>query len=153
MLEDKIINNSFDNVEYGVESSRASGISISPFVSDRYEESTSDNIEEIYLRKRINEKMIELYEESPYFAKYGKERKLEKADIPEIYYTFKSELRKDNSYNLVQIFCAIAEFFELNYKSLYNDIISLEDKAEILENLRESYGLEAQMTAKSKRLF
>lgn len=153
MLEDKIINNSFDNVDYGTESLKQSGISISPFVSDRYEESISENIEEIYLRKRINEKMVELYEASPYFSKYGKEKKLEKADIPEIYYTFKAELRKDNSYNLVQIFCAIAEFFELNYKTLYNDIISLEDKAEILENLRENYGLESQMSSKSKRLF
>lgn len=153
MLEDKIINNSFDNVEYGTEMSKTSGIAISPLVSDRYEESISDNIEDLYLRKRINEKLIVLYEHSPFYEKYGKEKKLEKADIPEIYYTFKSELRKDNSYTLAQIFCAIAEFFELNYKTLYNDIISLEDKAEILENLRESYGLDNQMTSKSKRLF
>lgn len=151
MLEDKILNNDYNSVDYGTE--KGSAIAISPFVSDRYEESISENIEELYLRKRVNEKLVELYEASPYFKKYGKEKKLEKADIPEIYYTFKAELRKDASYSLVQIFCAIAEFFELNYKTLYNDIISLEDKAEILENLRESYGLETQMTTKSKRLF
>ena len=52
----------------------------------------------------------------------------------------------------MQIFCAIAEFFELNYKTLYNDIISLEDKSEILEALQESYGLESTLSS-SKKLF
>ena len=89
----------------------------------------------------------------PYFKKYGREaKKLEKRDISDIYYTFKDELKKKDSYSLVQIFCAIAEFFELNYKTLYNDIISLEDKSEILEALQESYGLESTLSS-SKKLF
>lgn len=153
MLEDKIINNSYDAVEYGTESLRSSSISISPLVSDRYEESISENIEEIFIRKKLYEDVANIYEESKYFEKYGKEyKKLEKADVSDIYYTFKGELKKKNDYSIVQIFCAIAEFFDLNYKTLYNDIITIEDKAEILENLRETYGLEKEF-AKSKKLF
>ena len=153
MLEDKIINNSYDAVEYGTESLKPTSISISPLVSDRYEESISENIDEVFLRKQLYEDVANIYENSKYFAKYGKEyKKLEKADVADIYYSFKNELKKTNDYNIVQIFCAIAEFFELNYKTLYNDIITIEDKAAILENLKETYGLEKEF-AKSKRLF
>jgi len=53
---------------------------------------------------------------------------------------------------LIKIFCAIAEFFDLNYKILYNDILTLEDKVKILDQLEKEYGLEKQFT-KSKALF
>ena len=36
MLEDKIINNSFDNVDYGTESLKQSGISISAASLERF---------------------------------------------------------------------------------------------------------------------
>ena len=97
--------------------------------------------------------MAEFYEASEFYAKYGQDcKKLEKADISNVYYTFKHLLLEKDNYNLVQVFTTIAEFFELNYKTLYNDIISLEDKAEILEILRDMYGLDNQF-AKSKKLF
>lgn len=153
MLEDKIINNSYDAVDYGQEALSQSPIAINPLVSDQYEESISENIEDIYTRKKLFNQMNELYEASEFYSKYGKEcKKLEKADISNVYYTFKRQLLQKDNYNLVQVFTTIAEFFELNYKTLYNDIISLEDKAEILEILREMYGLESQF-AKSKKLF
>lgn len=153
MLEDKIINNNFDNVEYGTEALSQSPIAVNPMVYDRYEESLSDDISEIYTRKKMYEDLAEIYEASPYYQKYGKEvKKLEKRDIGDIYYSFKDELNKRDSYTLVQIFCGIAEFFDLNYKILYNDIISLEDKAQILEILQEAYGLESDL-GKSKKLF
>ena len=153
MLEDKIINNNYDNVDYSYGFTSSTPIAISPLVSDRYEDALSEDIGELYARRHIYEDVAEIFEASPYFQKYGREtKKLEKRDVSDIYYTFKDELKKKDSYSLVQIFCAIAEFFELNYKTLYNDIISLEDKAEILEILQESYGLESTLST-SKRLF
>jgi hypothetical protein len=153
MVEDKIINNNYDSVEYGTESLRQTSIAISPLVSERYEDSISDNMEEVFVKRRLYEDLLEIYENSKYFQKYGKDyKKLEKADVSDIYYTFKAELKTKESYNLVDIFCAIAEFFDLNYKTLYNDIASLEDKAELLEILQENYGLERQF-GKSKKLF
>ena len=122
-------------------------------MSDQYEEATSENIEDIYTRKNLYNQMSELYEASEFYEKYGQDcKKLEKADISNVYYTFKRQLLEKDDYNLVQVFTTIAEFFDLNYKTLYNDIISLEDKAEILEILRDMYGLESQF-AKSKKLF
>lgn len=153
MLEDKIINNNYDNVDYSYVFTSSAPIAINPLVSDRYEDTLSEDISDLYVRRHIYEDIAEIYEASPYFQKYGKEtKKLEKRDVSDIYYTFKDQLKKKDSYSLVQIFCAIAEFFELNYKTLYNDIISLEDKAEILEILQESYGLESTLSS-SKKLF
>ena len=152
-MVDKIINNSYDAVDYGQEALSQSPIAINPLVSEQYEEATSENIEDIYTRKNLYNQMSELYEASEFYEKYGQDcKKLEKADISNVYYTFKHQLLEKNDYNLVQIFTTIAEFFDLNYKTLYNDIISLEDKAEILEILRDMYGLESQF-AKSKKLF
>ena len=152
-MVDKIINNSYDAVDYGQEALSQSPIAINPLVSEQYEEATSENIEDIYARKKLYNQMSELYEASEFYEKYGQDcKKLEKADISNVYYTFKHQLLEKNDYNLVQIFTTIAEFFDLNYKTLYNDIISLEDKAEILEILRDMYGLESQF-AKSKKLF
>lgn len=152
-MVDKIINNSYDAVDYGQEALSQSPIAINPLVSDQYEEATSENIEDIYTRKKLYNQMSELYEASEFYEKYGQDcKKLEKADISNVYYTFKRQLLEKDDYNLVQVFTTIAEFFDLNYKTLYNDIISLEDKAEILEILRDMYGLESQF-AKSKKLF
>lgn len=152
-MVDKIINNSYDAVDYGQEALSQSPIAINPLVSDQYEEAISENIEDIYTRKNLYNQMSELYEASEFYEKYGQDcKKLEKADISNVYYTFKRQLLEKDDYNLVQVFTTIAEFFDLNYKTLYNDIISLEDKAEILEILRDMYGLESQF-AKSKKLF
>ena len=152
-MVDKIINNSYDAVDYGQEALSQSPIAINPLVSDQYEEATSENIEDIYTRKNLYNQMSELYEASEFYEKYGQDcKKLEKADISNVYYTFKRQLLEKDDYKLVQVFTTIAEFFDLNYKTLYNDIISLEDKAEILEILRDMYGLESQF-AKSKKLF
>ena len=153
MLEDKIINHSYDAVDYGQEALSQSPIAISPLVSEQYEEAISENIEDVYTKKKLYNQMAEFYEASEFYAKYGQDcKKLEKADISNVYYTFKHLLLEKDNYNLVQVFTTIAEFFELNYKTLYNDIISLEDKAEILEILRDMYGLDNQF-AKSKKLF
>ena len=153
--EDKILNNNYDSVDYGTESlNRHGGISITPMVSDRYEESTTENIDEVIMRKKINSQLAQLYEASPFYQKYGQDcKKIDKSDLTDIYYTFKSQLSDtEEHYTIVQILCAIAEFFELNYKILYNDILTLEDKAAVLESLEDTYGLE-QKYAKSKKLF
>lgn len=153
MLEDKIINNNFDNVEYGTEGLHGGLIEIDPRVRDNYEESTSDNIEDIYTRKKIYDDLMSMYESSPFYQKYGQNiKKLEKKDMSDVYYTFKEKLLAHNDYSIIQIVCAIAEFFEMNYKTLYNDVLSLEDKAAVLEGLQETYGLDNNFS-KSKKLF
>lgn len=153
-MQDKIGNSSYDNVEYGVERTTQTPIQIDPYAEDMYEEATSENIEEIYIKRKMMDVMNEIYEQSEYFSKYGgvKPKKVERSDLFGIYYYFKDELRKRSEYTIVQIFITIAEFFDLNYRTLYNDILTLEDKVEILDHLSDEYGLERQF-AKSNPLF
>ena len=47
MLEDKIINNNYDNVDYGYGFTSSTPIAISPLVSDRYEDALSEDISEL----------------------------------------------------------------------------------------------------------
>jgi hypothetical protein len=153
MLEDKIINNNFDRVEYGTECLRGGTIEIDPKIKDRYEEATSENIEDVYTRKKLYNDLSNLYRSSKFYEKYGQSmKKLDRKDMIDVYYTFKEALMAKSEYSLVQVVCAIAEFFEMNYKILYNEILSLEDKATVLEGLQELYGLESNF-ANSKRLF
>lgn len=152
-VEDKIMNNSYDNVEYGTGGTSQQAISINPVVEDMYKESTTEHIEDLYVNKKLMEDLHDLYEESEYYKKYKKHaKKIERSDIFGIYYYFKDKLKEKEEYSTVQIFCAIAEFFDLNYKVLYNDIIALKDKVDILETLSTQYGIEKEFL-NTRRLF
>lgn len=152
-MEDKIINNNFDSVEYCTECLKGGTIEIDPKLRDRYEETTSENIEDVYTRKHLYNDLMNMYMKSKYYEKYGQDcKKIERRDMMDVYYTFKEQLMEKKDYSLAQVVCAIAEFFEMNYKTLYNDVLSLEDKARVIEDLQEIYGLESNF-ANSKRLF
>jgi hypothetical protein len=57
MVDDKILNNSFDDVEYGIERTTQQSISILPQVAYMYEESTSENIEDLYTNRKMRDLM------------------------------------------------------------------------------------------------
>jgi len=152
-MEYKIINNSFNSVEYGTDSLKSTQIAINPAVSDVYEESTTSSIEDVYTRRKMESEIMDMYERSEFYKKYGNEyKKVDRCDMSPIYYYFKDEFMKIGTYNAVEIFLCIAEFFDMNYKILYNDIISLEDKGRILSTLEETIGLDS-IFEKSYRLF
>lgn len=147
MVDDKILNNSFDDVEYGIERTTQQSISILPQVAYMYEESTSENIEDLYTNRKMRDLMSGFFENSPFYEKYSVEAKrLERCDMFDVYYYFKDRLMEVGEFNNVQIFCAIAEFFDVNYKVMYNDVIALEDKVVILEQLSEMYGLKKKFS-------
>lgn len=149
----EIINNSYEDVDYTNDRFTQNTLSIDPMVSDNYKESLSDELDEVYNLKQLEEFLGEFYENSPWFAKYGRNaKKIERGDISDIYYYFKEKLESVKIFNIVHILCAICEFFDLNYKYVYNDIVSLRDKANILESLEDKYGLEDYFK-KSVKLF
>ena len=67
-------------------------------------------------------------------------KKIEKGDLTSIYYYFKNILEEHN-FDEMESFCAIAEFFKLNYKLLYDDVISIESKAKILNALKDNFNI------------
>jgi hypothetical protein len=147
MVDDKILNNSFDDVEYGIERTTQQAISILPQVAHMYEESTSESIEDLYTERKMRNLMADFFEASPFYEKYsGESKRVERSDLFDMYYYFKDRLNEIGEFNSVQVFCAIAEFFDVNYKVMYNDVIALEDKVVILEELSEMYGLKKKFS-------
>lgn len=202
-----ILNNSYNSVDRGDErTSQSSTITISPLI-DTYEESTTEDITNLYSTAKLYDILYDTFQESPFFEKYGKPvlkkkykqeteekitndfvigdeddsneppfydeqedsddyneengnmygiddytkdasimekyifKNVEKTDIPQIYYYFKDIIVGKHGYNELEAFCAIAEFFKLNYSYLYHDVISIESKAKILEILKENHRL------------
>lgn len=149
----EIINNSYEDVDYTNDRFTQSTLSIDPMASENYKEILSEDLDEIYNLKQLDEALSELYINSPWYSKYGTNiKKVERGDMSDIYYYFKERLENTKMFSIVHIFCAICEFFDFNYKYVYNDIVSLRDKAHILEALEEKYGLENYFS-KSVKLF
>lgn len=140
----EIVQNSFDDTERG-EYITPQSLTVSSAVSANYQETLSENVDELYEDKALEDLMYEIYLQSEWYNKYKNENKrIERKDMSEIYYYFKNEIINHYNYNIVQTFCAICEFFDFNYKLVYNNIISLKDKAEILETLEEHYNVDKQ---------
>lgn len=96
-----------------------------------------------------NNEEIDLENEIPQNMEDYDFLKIEKNDISDIYYYFK-ELLEEQNFDELECFCAIAEFFKLNYKSLYDDYISIESKAKLLNALKEEYNIKFE---KNNKLF
>lgn len=130
-----------------------SEIRVSSAVENQYIEATTDNISDIYVNRTIDEILYEIFLISPYYEKYNMSvKKIDKKEVPGLWLYFRDELRRTTkNINTVQILCAIAEFFNLDYNILYNDIISITDKSEILETVQNIYGYENEL--KCNKLF
>ena len=147
--EDKILNNSYNSGELNFEFFD-NDIKIDPKVEDKYKEYSSENIIELRTFELLNERIYEIFQDSPYLKKYSQPKKVDKKDMYEMFYYFKEHLEKENTYTTMEIFIVLAEFFQINYKYLYNEI-SVSDKEDILKELNEKYNIENKM--ETKKLF
>lgn len=117
----------------------SSSIRINTLVSDIYEDINGDIIK-ARLDILINEKMYELFSESPYYEKYNTDKKVDKADLVNMYYYFRNLLLAEDKYTLSQIFICFAEFFNVNYKILYSEVCVM-DKDTLIRELSENANL------------
>lgn len=149
MKEDKIINNSYNTGEINYEN-LSKDIKVDPRAEHKYDEYSTENIIELRTKKYLNEKLYELFLESSYYKKYKSYKKVDKRDMNELYYYFKNKLTPLKTFTIMQTFIGIAEFFQINYKYLYNEIGVL-DRECILKELNEKYNLQNRI--ESKKLF
>ena len=142
---DKIFGNSWDAKD--PEHLGFGAIAPDPTMAEQYDETLTNDIIELYTNRITDDLMHNLYMTSPFYEKYEKNfKKIEKCDIYNIYEYFRNALRQSNSnLNIIQIFISIAEFFELNYDKLYNDIIPVKDKSLMLQTLGDVYGHRSKM--------
>ena len=151
-----ILHNNYNNYDYSKDRGpTAPPIALNHDAYSLYEEATSEDITEIYTRNKLNELMHELFLESQWVDKYGGDNrnKVEKCDMSDIFYYFHNKLLEMYKCNEVDVFCTIAEFFDMNYKILYQDILTIETKIRVLNTLKETKGLSKEFGTRENRLF
>lgn len=147
--EDKVLNNAFNQGEQNYE--EFSGVmKVHDSVLSLYEDQLGDNIVEHRNTKLLNDEMYKIFKNSEYYEKYKKLKRIEGIDRLKMYYYFKQKLSEEKKYTNMEIFIAFAEFFQVNYDQLYNEIGVL-DKENLLKELNEKYGLTNRI--KTKKLF
>lgn len=149
LKEDKIINNSYNQGEQNYE--EFSGpMKVHDSVFTLYEDQLGENIIEKRTLKMLDDEMYEIFVKSPYYEKYKKIKRADGNDRMKMYYYFKERLSSEKKYSNMEMFIAFAEFFQVNYEQLYNEVGVL-DKEGLLKELNEKYGLKDRI--KTKRLF
>jgi hypothetical protein len=148
MNEDKIINNSFNSGEMAFREFTQT-IKVDNRVSGLYEDQLGDILEHRNF-KALNDVIYEIFLESPFYQKYKVPKRVDKNDMIKMYYFFKEELLKKKDFSPMEIFIGFAEFFQINYDQLYNEVRVL-DKESLLKELNEKYDFKNKI--KTKRLF
>ena len=133
MKHNKIINNSYNTGEIKYEAFNGK-MKVADKVNDLYEDQLSDDLIGVRQQNELLNRIFDLFQEAPFYEKYKNPKKVEKVDISNIYYHFKDILLKENTYSLSQIFISIAEFFQINYNQLHNQIGVL-DKELLLKEM------------------
>lgn len=149
MFEDKILNNSFNTGEIEYQEFNFP-MKVDDRVAGQYKSELSENIIEVHVLKMLEDNIYALFLNSKYYEKYKNPKKVDKSDMIKMYYFFKDDLQKQNSYSAVEIFIGFAEFFQVNYEQLYGEV-SVKDKENLLKELHNSYGLTSKI--KTKKLF
>ena len=147
--EDKILNNAFNRGEQEYEDFSVT-MKVHDSVMNLYEDQLGENVIERQTLKMLDSELYDIFKTSPYYEKYKKLRKTDRSDRVKMYYYFKDQLVKKKKYTNMEIFISFAEFFQINYDQLYNEIGVL-DKENLLKELNEKYNLGHKI--KTKRLF
>ena len=133
-----VLNNSFNN---GAGPQALSGpIALDPVVASQYDYATTEDPVLLNERKRAAEYLYDIFKESPYFETYGREndgasaKKVDKNDIREVFYYHKERLLKRMKLSAFETVIAISEFFDLDYKFVAENVLSMDMKAEIMED-------------------
>lgn len=140
--DDLLKNNKYKSggviTENSFNSSPAS-IKVDPGLSDRYDYAVTENIELLNDRKDTTEKLYEIFQKSPFKKKYvttdGKTIKIPKNEIPDVFYYCRDELKKVKPLSTYEFMIAICEFFEFDYKHIFNNVMSTKMKADLFDNL------------------
>lgn len=149
LKEDKIINNSYNQGEQTYEDF-GSTMKVDDSVLSLYEDQLGENIIEKRTMKMLDDEMYKIFIESSYYEKYKKPKRADGSDRLKMYYYFKEKLLENRDYTNTEIFIAFAEFFQVNYDQLYNEVGVL-DKEGLLRELNQKYGLKDKI--KTKKLF
>jgi hypothetical protein len=141
MKEDKIFNNRYN----------AGDIEYEPFkkiqIHDKF--ASRDIIEE-YSDIQLQENLYAIFIASEYFEEYSKNKKFFKSEIANIYYYFDERLMNSTAIPAVEKFVVIAEFMNIPYEVLYEELGPVYKEA-LLKELDGKYNIFRKKNI--KRLF
>ena len=142
MKEDKILNNSYNtgDIEY---EEFAYPMRVHEKVQGQYKENHSENMMEERMMKMLEKDLYEIFLTCEWFNKYNVIKRVDKSDMIKMYYYFKERVDGKN-YSTTQFFIGFAEFFQVNYDQLYNEI-TVKDQEQLL--------IESERKMKTKKLF
>ena len=146
--EDKILNNSYNQGEQNFENFSGT-MKVHEKVFSLYEDQLGDILEH-RTAKLLSSIIYDIFKVSDYYEKYKNPKRVDKNDMIKMYYFFKDEIKKERDFSAMEVFIGFAEFFQINYDQLYNEIRVL-DKESLLKELNDKLGLEGRI--KTKRLF
>jgi len=98
----------------------------------------------------LQENLFKIFEESSFYEKYSKNKKVKKDEVLKIFYYFLDRLEEPERYTAVEKFIEIASFMNINFKTLYNSLNTV-FKEDILKELNRKYDIFKQK--KIHRLF
>jgi hypothetical protein len=125
-------------------------IKINDKITHLYEDTISEDLIGYRSNKLLEEIMYNVFLESPFYHKYKTPKRIEKSDVTKMYYFFKEKILKEHNFSLYDIFINFAEFFQINYELLYNEISTL-SKEELLKELNNEKQISERF--KTKKLF
>ncbi len=135
-----------ENFEY----ENLGAIKVDSGISEQYEDSYSEDMIGNRTNNMLINKMYEIFINSPFHNKYKTPKRIDKEDRIKMYFYFKDILKKENKYTLKEIFISFAEFFQINYGMLYNDLNVL-DKEIILREMNDKNKIKHKLN--SNKLF
>jgi hypothetical protein len=141
MKDDKIFNNKFNagEVEYEVFGK----------ISVKEDFASQDAFDE-YNERKIQQDIYAIFIESKYYEDYSKSKKVPKSEVADIYYYFDERLPASDDVTAVDKFINIAEFMNLSYDVLYQELGPVY-KEKLLRELDGKYDIFNRR--KIKRLF
>ena len=116
----------------------SSGMAVDPAVYDRYDFAVTDDIVLLNDRKDTNERLYNIFSDSSWGKKYMKDNaicKINKEDIPGIFYYCKDKLYEQKKISTFEFIIAINEFFEFNYDYIFKNVLSVKLKADLYDDL------------------
>jgi len=153
----KILNNRYFNGEGGdLEGFGNSQIQVSPYMSKQYDYALTDDIVLLNDRKDTEQKIYNIFINSPFAEKYvyhDKAKKIIKDDIFKIFYYTKDELLKIKKLNTFEYVLAIADFYDFNFNYIIKKVLSPKIMCELLQDIYDN-GMRKKIEENSeKKLF
>lgn len=120
-------------------------IAVDPLVSDKYDFATTEDPVMLQEREDTREKLYEIWLRSPFWKDYKSKDdetyKIPKSDWSKVFYYLKQNLSKVKALSARETFMSICEFLafdEKDYKYVWDEILSVKMKSEIIDDLYKS---------------